>query len=91
MKLILIYLFSIAHPNIKVFITQGGMQSLEEGIFNEVPMVGIPFVFDQPMCIRKVVKLGMAVGLTHTEITKESLKEAILEVVRNSRFVKSFV
>ncbi|RZC35969.1 UDP-glucuronosyltransferase 2B7 [Asbolus verrucosus] len=50
----------LAHPNIKAFITQCGLQSMEEAIFYHVPMVGLPFYGDQdikkiyeklPICI----------------------------------------
>lgn len=67
----------------KVFVTQGGAQSIEESIVNEVPMVGIPFLCDQPMNVNTLVSLGMAYRLKHNDITKESLKTAIMEVAKN--------
>lgn len=71
----------------KVFVTQGGLQSVEEAISKEVPMVGIPMIFDQPLNIKRLVELGMALEIKSSKITKKSLKEAILEVARNRRFV----
>ncbi|CAG9854774.1 unnamed protein product [Phyllotreta striolata] len=86
----------LGHPNIKAFVTQGGLQSIEEAITNEVPLVGIPFITDQPSNIKRIVELGMGQMVEHQTLTKEKLKEAILEVagdpeykenVRKSKFI----
>lgn len=37
----------LAHPNIKVFITHGGLFGTQEGVYNAVPMLGMPFYCDQ--------------------------------------------
>lgn len=68
------------------FITQGGLQSIEEAISKEVPMVGIPFIGDQPLNLKRLIEKGMAVRVKSSEISKETLKAAILEVSENKRF-----
>ncbi|KAK9892168.1 hypothetical protein WA026_018370, partial [Henosepilachna vigintioctopunctata] len=50
----------LAHPNVKLFVTQGGLQSSEEAIANAVPLVIIPFLGDQPMNAKILTKHGMA-------------------------------
>lgn len=37
----------LAHPKIKVFITHGGLFGTQEGVYNAVPMLGMPFYCDQ--------------------------------------------
>jgi glucuronosyltransferase len=37
----------LEHPKIKLFITQGGHQSMEEAIHCKVPVLVIPFLGDQ--------------------------------------------
>lgn len=37
----------LAHPNVKVFITHGGLFGTQEGFYNAVPMLGTPFYCDQ--------------------------------------------
>ncbi|XP_063706101.1 UDP-glucosyltransferase 2-like [Culicoides brevitarsis] len=73
----------LAHKNLKAFVMQGGVQSLEEAISRAVPMVVVPFFGDQEYNANKVQDLG--IGLK-TELTAESLTSAILEVVQNPRY-----
>lgn len=68
------------HPNIKVFVTQGGAQSIEEAIANEIPMVGIPFIGDQHMNINYLLAHGMAQRVKYWDITVEKLKNSIIAV-----------
>ncbi|KAJ8930793.1 hypothetical protein NQ314_016370, partial [Rhamnusium bicolor] len=75
----------LRHPNIKVFITQGGLQSMEEAIFSNVPVVGIPFLTDQDGNVKKMARRGFGVYLDKEKLTRESFKEAILEVINNPR------
>lgn len=78
-----LYKIILGHPNIKLFITQGGLQSLEEAIYNHVPIVGIPFAIDQQANILNMVDKGVGILLDYNVIEKESFKEAIFEVMNN--------
>nr|XP_023020194.1 UDP-glucuronosyltransferase 1-3-like [Leptinotarsa decemlineata] len=73
------------HPNIKVFITQGGVQSLEEAIANEVPVIGLPFISDQSANVKRMMDRGAGLGLDPNTLTKDDLRNAILEVATNSQ------
>jgi glucuronosyltransferase len=72
----------LAHPNIKLFITQGGQQSMEEAIDRMVPMIVIPFIGDQKANAMRVVgrKIGLYLEL-HT-MAEEKLQNAIEEVIK---------
>ena len=37
----------LGHQNTKVFLTHGGLLSIQEALFHKVPIVGIPLWFDQ--------------------------------------------
>ncbi|KAG5898035.1 hypothetical protein JTB14_001746 [Gonioctena quinquepunctata] len=76
----------LRHPKVKAFITQGGLQSMEETLFSHVPFVGIPFVCDQEANVQKMVRKGFGVQLNKDDLTKESLKAALLEVINNPRY-----
>lgn len=75
----------LRHKNIKLFITQGGLQSLEEAISCRVPLLAIPFFADQVNNADRVVSLGIGQQLDFGALTKEVLKSAILEVIGNER------
>ncbi|CAG9860221.1 unnamed protein product [Phyllotreta striolata] len=79
------------HPNVKVFLTQGGLQSIEETINCEVPIVGMPFFTDQPTNIQKIAELGMGLYIEHTTVTKDILKNALLEVAQNKKYKENVV
>lgn len=76
----------LAHPNIKLFIYQGGLQSTEEAVHYAVPLVGIPFVFDQVYQVMKMVSLGVAKYLNIVQLTTPELRDTILEVAGDKRY-----
>ncbi|XP_072399074.1 UDP-glucosyltransferase 2-like isoform X2 [Diabrotica undecimpunctata] len=76
----------LRHPNIKLFITQGGLQSLQESVVNGIPLIGIPFFGDQITNVNKMVKKGYGVKVDRRSITKEILVAAIREVITNPSY-----
>ncbi|KAF5280449.1 hypothetical protein FQR65_LT03258 [Abscondita terminalis] len=76
----------LRHPNVKVFVTQGGLQSVEESINAEVPLVGMPFFGDQPWNIAKMVNLGIAKQVNSATFDAQTLKETITEVAQSPKF-----
>ncbi|KAJ8939039.1 hypothetical protein NQ317_014801, partial [Molorchus minor] len=70
----------IGHPNIKLFISQGGIQSLEEAIFTHVPLLILPFYGDQLKNARIVDNKEIGKLVNHKpELIKEEFRNAILE------------
>ncbi|XP_023293697.2 UDP-glucosyltransferase 2-like [Lucilia cuprina] len=78
----------LAHPNVKLFISHGGFLSTTETIFHGKPILGIPVFGDQPMNVNNAVKSGYALSLKLHEITKESFKSSIMELLTNDRYTK---
>ncbi|KAJ8981279.1 hypothetical protein NQ317_004015 [Molorchus minor] len=74
----------VSHENVRVFITQCGIQSMEESILSHVPMISIPFVSDQKMNSLKIANRGLGIALNKNTITKDSFKAAIIEIMNNS-------
>lgn len=77
---------SIAHPNIRLFIYQGGFQSTEETFYYGVPIIGIPFIWDQHYNVRKIEKLGGGLYLQNNNLTKDSIRATIYEILTNKRY-----
>ncbi|KAJ8944126.1 hypothetical protein NQ318_013309 [Aromia moschata] len=74
------------HPNVKLFISQGGLQSLQESVINGIPVIGIPFFGDQFSNVHKMMKKGYGIKLEKTKISKESMKSAILQIMNDSKY-----
>lgn len=75
----------LGHPNIKLFITQGGIQSLDEAIHNEVPLIVMPFFGDQRFNSDRMQKLGAAEIINFHDFTGEELNEKITKVINEPR------
>lgn len=71
----------LAHPNVKLFITQGGLMSMEEAIDRKKPMIAIPFLLDQYQNALKIEEEGLGKRLLLEDITEESLEKIIHEVL----------
>jgi glucuronosyltransferase len=76
--------FCLAHPSVKLFITQGGLQSFQEATHHAVPMIGIPFICDQQHNVRKMVDAGIGLKLAYSTITKYELLKAITKILHDS-------
>ncbi|XP_066252664.1 uncharacterized protein [Euwallacea similis] len=79
----------LEHPNVKLFITQGGLQSIEETIAAHKPIIGIPFHSDQTTNVDTCVKHGIGKMLDLEDITEENLRSYILEIVNNASYVEN--
>lgn len=73
------------HPNIKLFITQGGLQSTDESIAAAVPLIGVPMLGDQWYNAEQYVyhKIGMQLAID--TLTEDILKDAIETVIKDKR------
>lgn len=79
-----LYACFLGHPNIKLFITQGGLQSIEEAIMYHVPMLVMPFFGDQPYSAKRMEYKKVARTIFHQQgLHKETLKGLILDVIKN--------
>ncbi|CAH0391321.1 unnamed protein product [Bemisia tabaci] len=80
----------LVHPKVKLFITHGGFQSLQEAMHYGVPTVGIPRYGDQHCLVSKMVDAGIGVRLHLNDLySSEKIKEAIEEVLHGARYSKN--
>ncbi|XP_050442608.1 UDP-glucosyltransferase 2-like [Adelges cooleyi] len=74
------------HPKVRLFMTHGGLLGTIEAVHSGVPVIGIPFFFDQPRNILKVVEKGAGILLEYENLTRESLYGAINAIITNSSY-----
>lgn len=80
-------IFSVtAHPKIKLFIYQGGLQSTEEAIYYKIPLIGFPILWDQEYQVQNIVRRGIGLRLQINNLSKESIEANIHEVINNKRY-----
>jgi len=61
----------LAHPNVNVFISHGGLFGTQEAVYNGVPILGMPIYFDQQKNINEGKKAGYALGLDYRTVTED--------------------
>lgn len=73
------------HPKVKLFISHGGISGVYEAVDAGVPVLGFPIYFDQPRNIDNLVEAGMAISMDVLSVTKNSVLNAILDLVNNEK------
>lgn len=73
------------HPNIKLFISHGGISGLYEAVDAGIPVLGFPFFFDQSRNLKNLVGAGMAISMDFKAISKDMFKKAILELINDEK------
>ncbi|XP_008185006.1 UDP-glucuronosyltransferase 2B20 isoform X1 [Acyrthosiphon pisum] len=79
----------LLHPNVKLFISHGGISGVYEAVDAGVPILGFPFFYDQPRNIDNLVDAGMAISMDLLSVTEETFLNAVLEIVNNDRYQKN--
>ncbi|CAL2037467.1 unnamed protein product [Caenorhabditis brenneri] len=70
----------------KAFITHGGYNSMQEAISAGVPLVTIALFGDQPKNAKVAKKHGFAVNVQKGTLSKETIVEALEEVIENDSY-----
>ncbi|KAL0278210.1 UNVERIFIED_CONTAM: hypothetical protein PYX00_000095 [Menopon gallinae] len=76
----------LRHPNVKLFVTHGGLMGTQEAVTAGVPMLGIPFFADQQFNVINYQDKGFAIVLQLEDITEETVREALRELLGNPRY-----
>lgn len=69
----------------KLFLTQGGLQSIEESIRSRVPMIGIPFAGDQDHNVARIHSLKIGKRIYLEELSEQLLNDTIFEIITDQR------
>lgn len=84
-RVVIILFLPPAHPNVKLFISHGGLGSIMESKYYGVPVLGMPIFGDQPGNVKMAVKEGWAVETDFFSLTEQKMDRALQDVLKNSR------
>lgn len=78
---------------VDVFITQGGMNSVHEGLYYNVPEIVIPRQFEQMLNGKRIVQTGCGLLLgtkrPYGRVSSAELKQALNEILSNKNYQKN--
>jgi glucuronosyltransferase len=72
----------LCHPNVKVFVTHGGLLGSSEAAYCGVPVVATPMYGDQHLNSAAMVYRGMGVLLPYENINRDTVYEAIRKALQ---------
>uniref|UniRef100_A0A2H8TFP8 UDP-glucuronosyltransferase n=1 Tax=Melanaphis sacchari TaxID=742174 RepID=A0A2H8TFP8_9HEMI len=79
----------LLHPNVKLFISHGGISGMYETVDAGVPVLGFPYIYDQPRNIDNLVNAGMAISMDIDYVNKDTFLKAVLEIVNDEKYRKN--
>lgn len=69
-----------------VFITHGGMNSTNEGLYYSVPLIVVPHFFDQYIVAQRVAELGAGVIIQKNKVTPKLLYQSVVSILSDISF-----
>lgn len=77
----------LAHPNVILFISHGGLFGTTESIYHATPLLLIPFFGDQHRNAHRISMTGYGKYLPFNEVTKDTLSAKINEIISDESFL----
>ncbi|KAL4716788.1 hypothetical protein ACJJTC_001944 [Scirpophaga incertulas] len=81
----------LRHPNVKLFITQGGLQSTDEAITAGVPLIGIPMLGDQWYNVEQYKYHRIGLRLDMNVLTEDQLRKAIYTILGDDSYRQNVI
>ncbi|WP_216773836.1 macrolide family glycosyltransferase [Metabacillus halosaccharovorans] len=69
---------------VDIFVTHGGMNSAQEGLYFKVPLILYPQQQEQEMIAQQVERLGCGIHLK--ECNSETLKQSLMKLLNNKKY-----
>ncbi|KAI0220666.1 hypothetical protein L0F63_005604 [Massospora cicadina] len=75
----------LAHPNVRAFLSHGGMSSINEALYYAKPILGMSYIHDQPKNLAKLQAKGVGIYLSRHSLTPNFLKEKIDQLLHTPK------
>ncbi|KAK8724679.1 hypothetical protein OTU49_011219, partial [Cherax quadricarinatus] len=75
-----------AHNNVKVFITHGGLLSMQEAIYHATPLLALPLYGDQPKNSMFIKNSGLGDFLIWEELTVDMIVDALTKILNDPKY-----
>lgn len=79
----------LAHPNVKMFISHCGINSVYESIWLGTPVICLPMFFDQYHMDNQVQNAGVGLSLDKFKFTSNELKTKIEQILNNNNYSRN--
>lgn len=79
----------LAHSNVKLFITHGGLLSTIEAIYHGVPVVGIPVFADQERNMANAELSGYGISVPYKELNAKVFSSALNKILNNPKHTEN--
>jgi len=81
----------LAHPKVKLFISQVGLMSLQEAIWHEVPILGVPLLYEQKLNSELIRKNNLGGVVDFNNFNQETLTEAMLKLEKDRAGIQASI
>uniref|UniRef100_A0A182YE14 UDP-glucuronosyltransferase n=1 Tax=Anopheles stephensi TaxID=30069 RepID=A0A182YE14_ANOST len=71
---------------VDVFVTHGGLLSVQESVWYGIPMLGIPNYADQYQNVQRIERLGIGKKLLLEDVNPDTLRKKLLDVMEDARY-----
>lgn len=78
----------LAHKNVKLFMTHGGVFGTQEGVHNAVPMLFMPIYSDQFRNAKRCVDAGYAEMLQFVDVTTKNVLEKVKIMLSDNKYAQ---
>ncbi|XP_025206881.1 UDP-glucuronosyltransferase-like isoform X2 [Melanaphis sacchari] len=76
----------LAHPNVKLFISHGGLLGTTEAVYEGVPILSMPIFGDQMTNIKAVVSKGAAELMNYGDLNEDEIYMKITSMLTNPEY-----
>uniref|UniRef100_A0A182QH93 Uncharacterized protein n=1 Tax=Anopheles farauti TaxID=69004 RepID=A0A182QH93_9DIPT len=76
----------LAHPNVRLHITHGGLLSMMESVHYGKPILGLPLAGDQEILVNRAIEAGYGLKLDYQNVTEELVLDTINRMLNDQSF-----